>query len=60
MFKIIEFKYIFATRQKINEKKWSEQSRYHLTGTVPPAIIQQIIELLGNRERGFLQWLLNI
>jgi hypothetical protein len=40
-------------------QKWSEQSRYHLTGTVQPAIIQQVLELLGNRERGILQWLLN-
>jgi hypothetical protein len=40
-------------------QKWSEQSRYHLIGTVKPEIVQQVIELLGNRERGILQWLLN-
>ncbi|MDR0703554.1 MAG: HEPN domain-containing protein [Planctomycetaceae bacterium] len=40
-------------------QKWSEQSRYHLTGTIPPPIIQQVLELLGNRERGILQWLLD-
>jgi hypothetical protein len=40
-------------------QKWSEQSRYRLMGTVPPTIIQQVLELLGNRERGILRWLLD-
>ncbi|MDR0337430.1 MAG: hypothetical protein LBI18_10100 [Planctomycetaceae bacterium] len=40
-------------------QKWSEQSRYHVVGTVPPTIIHQVLELLGNRERGILRWLLD-
>ncbi|MDR1963823.1 MAG: HEPN domain-containing protein [Planctomycetaceae bacterium] len=39
-------------------QKWSERSRYHLTGTIQPIIIQRILELLGDRTKGILQWLL--
>jgi hypothetical protein len=39
-------------------QKWSEQSRYHITGTVQPSIILVLLEVLGSQTKGVLRWLL--
>ncbi|GHT12046.1 hypothetical protein FACS1894170_06390 [Planctomycetales bacterium] len=39
--------------------KWSEQSRYHISGTIQPIRIQHVLETLGNRTTGVLRWLLD-